>query len=281
MDSYTFVTTARLTQDAARLAALLPPSINGVVGVARSGLIPAGVLAMIRHVPLFAANRQGYVVPCGCGWRLGAARPGKTILLVDDTVCGGTTLREVRPWVRAAFPGAEILTAAIYCPEHRRDLVDFVAEPIDAPHYLEWNYFNSSMIHKAALDCDGILCDDCPAQADDDGPRYLEFIRNVRPKYLPRREPVSAIVTARLEKYRLQTVDWLSHWGVRSNRLIMYPGTMRERNQPGEIVRWKAQQYRDLPLAMFVESDPRQAPEIARLAGKPCMCPAAERIFVP
>ena len=40
------------------------------------------------------------------------------------------------------------------------------------------------------------MCEDCPVEIDDDGPNYRHWLATVAPKYLPRREPLEAIVTA-------------------------------------------------------------------------------------
>jgi hypothetical protein len=45
------------------------------------------------------------------------------------------------------------------------------------------------------------------------GPRYENFLVNARPKFLPRKYHVKLICTARLEKWRPQTEEWLRRHG--------------------------------------------------------------------
>ena len=46
------------------------------------------------------------------------------------------------------------------------------------------------------------------------------------------------------------------------------------------VSRYKAQNYSaDGDLTLFIESDERQAREIAQLAGKAVLCPAAAKVF--
>jgi uncharacterized HAD superfamily protein len=284
--AWAFVTTRRLVADTYNLLADLPAEISAVVGIARSGLLPAGIIAMERHRPLFAATLEGHVHPVGYGGRMIGQRASlaqtRLVLLVDDTASTGTALDLVRPWVQTAFPGAAIITAAIYCTPQSLSRVDWPGVVYPRPHYLEWNLVNSGVIHEAGLDFDGILCEDCPPKADDDGDAYCRFLETARPKYIPRREPIAAIVTARLEKYRQPTLRWLERWGIECRQLVMGPWkTMAARQKPGAIARWKAGQFARLPLELFVESDPGQAAEICRLAKKPVLCPAAERVFKP
>jgi adenine/guanine phosphoribosyltransferase-like PRPP-binding protein len=280
-----FITTERLVADTYRLLADLPAEISAVVGIARSGLLPAGIIAVERHRPLFAATREGHVHPVGYGGRMighRASSNNRLVLLVDDTGSTGLTLDLVRPWVQAAFPGATVMTAAIYCAPQSLSRIDWPAVVYPQPHYLEWNFVNSGVIHEAALDFDGILCEDCPPEADDDGDAYRQFLETARPKYIPRREPLAAIVTARLEKYRAPTLRWLDRWGVQCRQLVMGPWkTIAARRQAGPLGKWKAREFTKLGLDLFVESDPVQAAEICRFAAKPVLCPAAQRLFQP
>jgi hypothetical protein len=48
---------------------------------------------------------------------------------------------------------------------------------------------------------------------------------------------------------------------------------------PLPIARYKAEHFAASGLAYFVESDPVQAAEIARLTKRPVICPAAGEVF--
>lgn len=280
LPSNTFVTTARMTADAARLLAAAPPDLAAVVGMARSGLLPGSLLACALHLPFYAASGET-VLPAINGQRLGRCGLGPgPVLLVDDTVCSGRSIRQVEPWVRMAFPGRRIIRAAVYTTARGREFLDLAAVELPGPHYLEWNYFNSTLIHRAWTDMDGILCRDIAAADDDDGPRYARALETAAPLHLPRREPVGAIVTARLEKYRAITVAWLARWGVRYKELIMGPWPNNAaRSRPGAISAWKAEVIGRCRPPLFIESDPRQAREIHGASGATVMCPALEQVL--
>ena len=156
---------------------------------------------------------------------------------------------------------------------------------LDSHHLFEWNFFNSPFFAgRVASDMDGILCVDYSLHDDDDGPAYQRFLTEVPPLYLTRRHPIALIVTSRLEKYRPQTEAWLDKWGVKYDRLEMWPGA-----DPAE--RWqrvggasnsaarKARLFDQSGLAIFAESCPSQARDIAGLTGKPVLCPAAGKVF--
>jgi hypothetical protein len=56
VDPNTWITTRQLIDDTAWLCGHLPGDIDAVVGVARSGLIPAQQIACMRHLPLLACR---------------------------------------------------------------------------------------------------------------------------------------------------------------------------------------------------------------------------------
>lgn len=262
---------------------LLPhlADVDVVVGVARSGLLPATLLAVELHRPLYSVSRQHGVEPVGAGRRMDGRKEERpeTILVVDDTVARGVILEAVLPSVRATFPGARIRTAAVYAPPSRLDVLDFCAVEYDMPHYLLYNIHNAPVHCRSALfDMDGILCEDFAAEDDDDGPRYLAAMEARPPLWLPRYCPIR-IVTARLERYREPTLKWLARHGVEVGELVMGPWPDNAA-RAGKVAAWKADQYRLRPRArLFVESNPRQAQAIARLTKWPVLCPSLPHVL--
>jgi len=229
------------------------------------------------------------IVDTGNGWRLGGTkhinpRHGK-ILVVDDTVMTGNSLKAIRPLIQSQVGNA--VYAAVYVNPKALQKPDIWAVDLPWPHILEWNVFNSILSPSVAMDFDGILCHDCPPGSDDDGPRYLDFIRNAKPLYLPRRCPVPLIVTARIERYRAETEDWLRRHGVCWHRLVMHPATTLAERQRDNIPAYKARHYaawaathRPSPgPIMFMESEDRQAREIARHSRLMVVCPHTAGVY--
>lgn len=284
-----FITTARLAEDVKGLVAILPPGITQVAGIARSGLHAASLISMLLHVPLLIVRQtQGDIVEAGHGWRLAEGRPAaeETTLIVDDTVMTGNSLQAVTPLVEKRFP--KRLFAAVYVNPLARKKPDLWAVDLPWPHLLEWNLFNSVLSPMTAVDFDGILCQDCPMGDDDDGPRYAQFLESAVPLYLSRKTTIPLIVTARLEKYRSQTLAWLQKWGLRVERLEMGPWRNNGERAQADIVGYKAQHFRQFMQThrrrgpqphLFVESNPRLAKSIAERSGGVVVCPAAGRCF--
>lgn len=287
-----WVSVQQLATDAATLAQMLPSDVRAIVGVARSGMTPAAMVATILHLPLLAIRQTKHdVIDVGNGWRIGSGSDhvetmvGSKVAIIDDTVMTGNSFKDIRDIVAEKFPNN--ITCALYVNPLARMKPDVWVHDLGWPHLLEWNLFNSILSPNAACDFDGILCDDCPHGSDDDGPRYLEFINNARPKYLARRTAIPLIVTARIEKYRAATEAWLARWGIRFHRLVMHPAaTLAERNRD-DIAAYKAKHFaawsaghkpHPAPL-LFIESEDWQANRIGEITGLMSVCPASENVY--
>lgn len=281
-----FVTTRDLMRDAHQLASMLPPDTSRIVGVARSGLCAASMVAMILHLPLSIVRQStSDVIDGGNGWRLTGNTGGNgPVVVIDDTVMSGNSFKHIMPIVRATFP--EAISAGIYVNPRAAVKPDISLVDLPYPHLLEWNLFNSIHAPQCATDFDGILCRDCPPGSDDDGEKYIEFITNAQPLYPVRRVRVPLVVTARIEKYRPQTEWWLKRNGIAVDKLVMHPAaTLRERMRD-DIAAFKARHYGEflktkirLKPHLFIESDVNQAKRIAQISGGIVVCPAAGRCF--
>lgn len=96
-------------------------------------------------------------------------------------------------------------------------------ESVPSPRFFEWNFRNHPVAQISAYDFDGVLCFDPSRRENDDGRRYLEFLANAQPLFVPKYR-ISVIVTSRLEKYRQQTEEWLNRNGIEFNELVMLDG---------------------------------------------------------
>jgi orotate phosphoribosyltransferase len=270
-ESIEWVSVEQLQSDTLGLLNHLPPDIDAVAGVPRSGMIPATTLAAMLHLPLFQVTAAGLREVVSLGRLKDVARPQRP-LIVDDSVFTGVQMEKVRTIMRAST-GMRPVYAAVYCTHRLSGTLDLVGRKID-PHLFAWNLFNSSLVSAMAFDFDGVLCADPPDYLDCDDGRAAEWFAKAPPLYPARMVEVPAIITGRLERHRAVTEAWLAKWGVRCQRLIMSPHTSHlERNE--RVAAWKAAEYAKLPQEFYVESDPRQSLKIYRASGKKVICPTA------
>lgn len=261
-----------------RAAARLPQDIDVIVGVPRSGLLAANLLALHRNLPL--ADVESFLGgrTLAGGRRLLQQRTGepggfRRALVLDDSILSGAALREVRARFAAQPPECPVLFGCVYATSDAVAEVDFHFEVCEAPRIFEWNLFHhATFLKRACLDIDGVLCRDPRAEENDDGPAYRRFLETAEPLHLPT-VPVGSLVTCRLEKYRPETEAWLQRQGVRYDELIMWDlPSAADRRAAGGHGRFKAGVYQRSDRVLFIESSRSQAEVIVRETGKSVFC---------
>lgn len=279
-DKPAWVSNRKLIRDTMYLIDKLPQDIDAIVAVPRSGMMPAAFLSTTLHLPLFSLNKEGGFDLCNSHGRSTRFNTEfKHVLIVDDTVCQGGTMRSVDKMMKGK--GINYTTACIYMsPLHDKN-VGIYSKELPDPHILEWNLFNCPLTRATAFDIDGILCPDVPSHLDDDGEKYIKCLSEMPVRYPVRRFPAAAFVTARLEKYRDVTETWLKSKGILYKKLYMGPWKdQKERAVDGAVAEWKADVYRnESGIWLFVESNDCLAGNIARLSNKNVVCPQTERMY--
>lgn len=255
-----------------------------VIGIPRSGMIPASIIATYLQLPL--STPDGYMADIVHGRGGKRTKTRGRVLLVDDTCNHGTAMaRAVQVIGGKAKQITRLVVYGPYQVENPHDLVDIWFEELKGPRCLAWNLMKHARLRRMAFDFDGVLCRDPTNHENDDGPRYVEFLRHAEPLFLPRR-PIGHIVTGRLEKYRGETEEWLARHGIETSSLVMAPfhdkaERMDAMKFAGGRGGWKAGIARELDIDLFVESCPKQAAIIAREARLPVWCTRSQSLALP
>lgn len=253
----------------------LPQDIDLVVGIPRSGMLPATMIALVRNLPL--ADLDGFVegrTLSSGSTRVEAGSAGgrpRHVLVVDDSSRTGASMLEARDALAALPDPPRFTYAVVYGTPKPAPGVDVALAAVPEPRVFEWNVLHHPIVSRSCFDIDGVLCIDPEEHQNDDGAAYLEFLLGAAPLHRPRRE-IAMLVTSRLEKYRPQTEDWLARHGIRYRELHMLDlPDAATRRRLGAHGSFKAEVYRNSDCALFVESELPQAREIARLSGKPVL----------
>ena len=258
----------------------IPADVDLVVGLPRSGMIPAYTIALFLNKKCCSLDEflSGTDISHGC--RPVASVPPRKVLVVDDSCYSGRAIDLARERLKVFADDYEFVYAAVYGRTDSLEKIDCCLEVVDGKRVWQWNYLNHSMARTACFDLDGVLCVDPTPEENDDGPKYLDFIKNAAPLYIPNYK-IRAIVTSRLEKYRAQTEAWLRKHGVQYDELVMLDlPTAEERRRQNCHARFKADAYKERPeTTLFVESEERQAKEIAFLSGKEVLCIATDELY--
>jgi len=257
----------------------VPADVEVIVGVPRSGMLAALMLALHRNAAITDVDGllESRVMPGGSRTHA-ASRVGddylkskRKVLVIDDSYCRGGTIRQVKERIRAANLPHEILYAAVYGGLRAKGDIDIVFESLLPPHVFEWNLARNSVLPDACLDMDGVLCRNPQPIEDDDGERYKTFMDNAELLWMPDRR-VGWIVTSRLEKYRATTADWLKKHGIEYRHLIMLDVESQLKRREISVPKYKAGAFRSTGASLFIESSLAEALEIASLTGLSVFC---------
>lgn len=280
---------AHLSHDVRTWSATLPVDLDLVVGVPRSGLLPANMVALYRNLPL--TDLQGLIEGrlLSSGPRNGRGfteenlqQGGCKILVLDDCVSTGRAMHEVHDQLAPLRNHHDILVGAVYGDPRADVQLDVLCAKLHMPYLFEWNIMHSWGIEHGCLDMDGVICRDPESLQDDDGVAYRRFLRDAEPYLLPTKK-VAHIVTCRLEKYRPETEQWLADHGVEYEQLTMmsYPDAAT-RDAERRHGAYKADVYRSKNrYQLFIESSLHQAHQIAKWSGKPVFCIETMEMLMP
>lgn len=268
---------SNLNFDIKRWISELPNDLDIIVGIPRSGLLVANILALHLNLPMTDVEGLCENRILQAGIRLNNERipdlsTRKKILVVDDSVLSGTQMKKVKSKLKDLESVHQIYYAAVYATPQGCDYVDFWYEIVNLPRVFEWNVMHHSVLENSCMDIDGILCRDPTPRENDDGNNYKEFLVNAKPLIVPSKT-IGWLVTCRLEKYRKLTEEWLKKYGITYKQLVMMDLPDKEtRLALGNHAKFKAEVYKSTKALLFIESSKVQAYEIVRLTGKPVLC---------
>ncbi|MFT5760003.1 MAG: putative HAD superfamily protein [Alteromonadaceae bacterium] len=166
----------------------------------------------------------------------------------------------------------KITTATVYCCTKKHDDVDIVFTQVEPPRVFEWNIYHHPVVANSCFDIDGVLCYDPSDEQNDDGDKYIDFLENAKPRFIPTVN-INILITNRLEKYRKETEVWLVKHGVKFDSLVMLDLPSKEdRLAQVDYYSHKSNFYKNSNTTLFFESDINQAIEIANRANKFVFC---------
>lgn len=286
-----YITLADMTGTIRRNLHRIPHDIDFVIGIPRSGIIVASIIAEFLNVPLIDLDSFVFgASPTGgrrLRYRTDSGREKKRALVVDDTLWAGNAIRLARKKLEPMKDKYEFIYLVAY-HEGRCDDIDIALEDVrrftngfKQIVLYEWNILqhHADVMGKFLFDMDGVFCLDPPDERDKKA--YQNYIRDATPLFLPT-ATIGEIVTFRLEANRGITEEWLAGHGIKYNALTMFPASSWEERFRSGIspARFKSDIYNQRPLAkLFIESSDGQAREIHRLTRKPVYCVESNKMY--
>lgn len=253
---------------------ILPRDFDLVVGIPRSGMFPANLIALYLGKPYTDLDSfiNGHIYKSGERGEFFDIKAFRKVLVVDDSIASGSALAKCKDKLEPLTNSFDFEYCAIYVTPEKRDLVEYYFELLPQPRIFQWNILHHTILEKSCFDIDGVLCVDPSDDVNDDGEKYVYFLLNAPVLYVPGCK-IGTIVTSRLEKYRPQTEEWLRKNGVKYNKLVMSNfKTIEERQKANSHAAHKAKEYAAVGYSLFIESSLNQAIEINKITGKPVLC---------
>lgn len=284
-----FRSVADLAQLIRTKAYLIPDDIDLIVGIPRSGLLAANLIALALNLRVTDMIGLANDTPLSSGSTRfvrypNIVRPNGAghILVVDDSISSGGSIADAKQAIARLNLAQKVTYCAIYAAPNSCNLVDIYLEVLPTPRAFEWNLMHRSEVNSYCIDIDGVLCADPSDKENDDGINYRHFLKSARPLALPT-YPVGCLVSSRLEKYRQDVEEWLRRHKVRYRELYLLDlPNANSRRKLAIHASFKAEVYRaNYDSDLFIESERQQALDIANGAGKQSLCFATQELFDP
>lgn len=262
--------------DLVRDTMLLAPAlrdVDAIIGVPRSGMLPATILACALHKSLAIPGG-----PLEHGARMTAIAQDqcRSVAIVDDSVFTGEAMEFALEMSADMYD--EVLRACVYMKPGSEEHVDHYSVLLDQPRAFEWNLFGSELIKHCLLDIDGVLCPD-PPMPEDDARAYEDYIASAPVLHRPL-NPVTAICTNRIERHRQATEEWLAANEIEYGRLYMAPfPSARARRAMSTPADLKSVWYDGTKADLLIESHDHIAEQVAANVGQPVISVQSWRCF--
>lgn len=252
----------------------IPSNIDLVVGIPRSGMVPAYMIGAQLNLPVTSLDTYllGHNGSVGERKLKGPTDDFTHVLIVDDSVYSGEAITKAKIKLEEKRSAINHFFCAVYSATEDNDFVDFYFKYLPTPRVFQWNYKNHFITTQSCYDIDGVLCVDPTDEENDDGVNYRRFLLEAKPLFIPSYK-IPCLVTSRLEKYRGETEAWLLKHNVDYDELIMLDlPSAKERRAKRIHGEFKANIFKEREELYFIESNWRQAKTIFELTSKPVFC---------
>ena len=132
---------------------ILPRDFDLIVGVPRSGMFPANLLALYLNLPVTDIDsfRNGHIYQTGERGKTFNMTHIHKVLVVDDSIATGKAVKKCRELLKDIEHLYNIKYCAIYAvPLHTHSVVLFFRNMIDYPRFFQWNIMNHSILQNHA-----------------------------------------------------------------------------------------------------------------------------------
>ena len=127
---------------------ILPRDFDLIVGVPRSGMLPANLLALYLNRPYtdLQSFLNGHIYKAGERGQFFDIKSFRKVLVVDDSVSSGSAMDKVKASLEAIKDEFDFSYCAIYMVPGKEKTVDYFFESVPLPRYFQWNIMNHTSL---------------------------------------------------------------------------------------------------------------------------------------
>lgn len=264
----------------------------GVLGVPRSGMIPASIIAEMLNVGFASVNEfieKDFDAFNNHGARLlnKFNTERKKILVIDDTCYYGNSLKRTKNLLQPLSDKYEFVFMCVYLegplntmtPDlFLRDIREVTLKSEIKIALYEWNIMHHSQ-ESCLYDIDGVIFLDPPDERNTED--YIEYIKNPTPLFIPSTEKPLTFCTYRLVKYYDITLNSLLKQGIKSSKMHMFNSDDYFERQKTPSYLFKSYVYSKVEpdKKIFIESDDVQAYLIHENTKKAVFCTTTNKMY--
>lgn len=251
----------------------LPANLDLIVGVPRSGMLPASILSHLLDLPLTDVDGflEGRLLRRGSSTAAIAdgavVDRARSVLVIDDSIGHGVQLQQVATRIAPRSAGRTLYLAAVFATPSGAALADIVFERLPWGRVFSWNLLHHRLLAECWVAADGILWDrrSAPSHDNDPAPIWRPTTR------------IGWIVTAQPATEVDRVRAWLEAHSITYDRLVM---SARPLGAPATL-RYMARGYRRSPARLFITDEAEHAQQVLRRAGAPTVSLLAQELYVP
>lgn len=153
-----------------RKLSIIPSNFDYVVGVPKSGLLPATLIAINKNIELISIEKLIGNIKSNCNinsknWKKHSqydCNKSYDILLVDDSVNTGEAINNAKALIKRCNSNLNIYTLCVFSTMASLNEVDYALEICEQPRVFEWNIVHNRVLEKTLISAKGLLVvDDC------------------------------------------------------------------------------------------------------------------------
>ena len=200
---------------------MLPPDLDMVVGIPRSGMIAATLITLYRNLPMTDMEGlfEGRMIKSGHRSIEQMNSDGRRCkaLVIDDSVGSGSQMRAARERLKVLEDRFEFVFAAVYVTETGRELVDVAMEMCPTPRCFQWNVMNHPYMAHACVDVLALLQPSVSERVM--ASQKLCDLWDQIPLFKPKYKLASLVVPAEAAE-RQQVEQWMQQHGLSCERIV-------------------------------------------------------------